>query len=242
LYGIRSGTSLAAAHVSGVAALLFSHFPNCTNNQIRNAMIRSTAEPPTKDIRRNRFGWDHHYGWGIVNAGKAYELLTKGCVSAGGVYPSITNILSNQALGGIDQKVIGASPPFENMGSTLDTWTGISGSSIDDLMAGTNYLTNVPNQSICLINLLEGLNNSGNNSGSRIKGWLLPPVTGNYSFWIAASDNGEFLLSTDSDPANKVRACHTPGPVSHKNFTAYSEQKSNPISLVADQAYYYEVR
>ena len=197
-------------------------------------MIRSTAEPPTKDIRRNRFGWDHHYGWGIVNAGKAYELLTKGCVSAGGV--------SNQALGGIDQKVMGASPPFENMGSTLDTWTNISGSSIADLMNVTNYLTNVPNQSTRLIDLLEGLNNSGYNSGSRIKGWLLPNVTGNYSFWIAASDNGEFLLSTDSDPANKVRACYTPGPVSHKKFTAYPEQKSNPISLVAGQAYYYEVR
>ena len=205
-------------------------------------MIRSTAEPPTTDIRRNRFGWDHQYGWGIVNAGKAYELLTKGCVFAGGVYPSITNILSNQALGGIDQKVIGASPPFANMGSTLDTWIGISGSSIDDLMDRTNYLTNVPNQSTRLTNLLEGLNNSGNDYGSRIKGWLLPPVTGKYSFWIAASENGRFWLSTDSDPAKKVLACHTPGPVSHHNFTAYSEQMSNPISLVSGQAYYYEVR
>jgi hypothetical protein len=103
-------------------------------------------------------------------------------------------------------------------GATLYTWTNIS-----------------DNQSTRLIDLLEG-------SGSRIKGWLLPPVTGNYSFWIAASENGGFWLSTDSDPAKKVLVCQTPGPVSYHNFTAYSEQKSNPISLVSGRANFFEVR
>ena len=127
-------------------------------------------------------------------------------------------------------------------GATLDTWTGISGTSINDLMVGTHNMTTVPNQSMRLTNLLEGLYNAGDNYGSRMKGWLLPLVTGDYSFWIAASDSGELWLSTGVDPSKKVRTCYTPGPVSHHNFTAYSEQKSNPISFVAGQAYYYEVR
>ena len=38
-YGFKSGTSMACPHVAGVAALLISLFPTCTNNQIRNAMI-----------------------------------------------------------------------------------------------------------------------------------------------------------------------------------------------------------
>ncbi len=34
-----------------------TNFPNCTNNQIRNAMIASTTKPPTTDPR-NTPGWD----------------------------------------------------------------------------------------------------------------------------------------------------------------------------------------
>ncbi len=48
----------ATPHVAGVAALLWSHFPDCTNNQIRNAMIHSAADPPT-----NAVGWTAEYGW-----------------------------------------------------------------------------------------------------------------------------------------------------------------------------------
>ena len=127
-------------------------------------------------------------------------------------------------------------------GATLDTWTDISGTSISDLMVGTHNLTTVPNQSTRLTDLLEGSNNAGDSFGSRMKGLLIIPKSGDYSFWIAADDNAEFWLSTDSNSANKVRVCYTPGPVSRRNFTANSEQKSNPISLVAGQAYYYEVR
>jgi hypothetical protein len=97
---------MATAHVAGVAALLMSHFPNCTNNQIRNAMLNSASEPPPDD-KRTENGWDQFYGWGIVDAGKAYEHLnTTGCVCAGGAYNTSETTLSDQALGGRDQKVI----------------------------------------------------------------------------------------------------------------------------------------
>ena len=70
----------------------------------------------------------------------------------------------------------------------------------------------------------------------------MPPITGDYIFWIAADDTGEFWLSTDDDPANKVLECFTPGPVSRYFFSAYPEQQSAPIPLVAGQNYYFEVR
>jgi xyloglucan-specific exo-beta-1,4-glucanase len=137
---------------------------------------------------------------------------------------------------------VGANCTDRYCGAILDTWTGINGNSIFDLMSGTNFLTNVPNQSTRLTNLLEGPNNAGDSYGSQMKGWLVAPVSGNYTFWIASDDNGEFWLSTDSDPANKVRACYSPEWTGARYWTKYSEQKSNPISLVAGQAYYYEVR
>jgi hypothetical protein len=40
-YAEYSGTSMATPHASGVAALVWSHFPNCTNQQIRYALAYS---------------------------------------------------------------------------------------------------------------------------------------------------------------------------------------------------------
>ncbi len=75
-----------------------------------------------------------------------------------------------------------------------------------------------------------------------MKGWLMPPITGNYTFWIAADDTGEFWLSTDDDPAKMARVCFVPGPVLPYSFIYHPEQRSDPINLVAGQTYYFEVR
>merc|ERR1719323_1016700 len=40
-YAIWSGTSMACPHAAGVAALVWSHFPECTNHQIRMALLES---------------------------------------------------------------------------------------------------------------------------------------------------------------------------------------------------------
>ena len=127
-------------------------------------------------------------------------------------------------------------------GAILDTWTGISGSLIEDLRGGTNDLTSEPNQSTRLTNLLESPTDIGDNYGSQMKGWLLPPVTGTYSFWIASDASGEFWLSTDSDRVNKVLVCWLNESVLQYEFMNSTTQKSEPITLVAGQAYYYEVR
>ncbi len=70
----------------------------------------------------------------------------------------------------------------------------------------------------------------------------MPQVTGSYEFFIASDEQGEFWLSSTDNPANKICRCYQPAAVSPLFFTAFPEQKSSPILLMAGQAYYYEVR
>ena len=84
------------------------------------------------------------------------------------------------------------------------------------------------------------------NYGTHVRGYLYPPQTGEYTFFIASNDNSQLWLSTDEDPANKVYLagvwdggfgyCNT------RQWTKYpSEQKTDaPIRLEAGKRYYIE--
>ena len=55
-YERRSGTSAAAPHVTGAVALLKSHFPNCSNRQLRYAMAKSAVRNVIQDDNGKRDG------------------------------------------------------------------------------------------------------------------------------------------------------------------------------------------
>ena len=63
-YAIRSGTSMATAHVSGVAALLISANPSCNNTEIKDWLIQTARQLSITDL----------VGAGLVDA---YAVLTE---------------------------------------------------------------------------------------------------------------------------------------------------------------------
>jgi len=66
----RSGTSMAAAHVSGLSALIWSGYPGWSVGQVTE-VITSTAV----DVNRGAFpGWDEYLGWGRIDAARALSL------------------------------------------------------------------------------------------------------------------------------------------------------------------------
>ena len=65
-YDYMSGTSMACPHAAGVAALIWSQFPNVTRDWVR-AQLRYTGD----DLGDP--GFDEYYGYGRINARKAVE-------------------------------------------------------------------------------------------------------------------------------------------------------------------------
>lgn len=71
-YFIKSGTSMAAPHVSGLAALMWSARPELTAAQVTR-IITSTAADVNSDTHP---GWDEYLGWGRIDAGRALSRTT----------------------------------------------------------------------------------------------------------------------------------------------------------------------
>ncbi len=77
--------------------------------------------------------------------------------------------------------------------------------------------------------------------GQWIRGWIIPPETGNYRFYIASDDQSELWLSTNKTPAAKVKVSSVPEWTNYRQWDAYPSQKSAAIPLLANTPYYFEV-
>ena len=77
-YDYFSGTSMATPTTSGVAALVWSNHPGCTNADIREA-LKMTAED------QGDAGRDDYYGYGVIKAKAASDYLT--AIDCGGTPP-----------------------------------------------------------------------------------------------------------------------------------------------------------
>jgi hypothetical protein len=83
--------------------------------------------------------------------------------------------------------------------------------------------------------------NAGNHCGARMRGWLRPPVDGDYVFAIAADDRSELWLSTDEHPERRRRIAGNTVSTDVAEFhRQVSKQRSQPIPLKGGRIYYIE--
>ena len=106
-YRSLSGTSMATAHVSGVAALIISKRPNLTHEEVRQILI-STTDPITES--------PEFVSAGNLNAARA--LMASGSLQARILSPETHSGGSNQI------KIVGTAGGFK-----FDTWQLLSGPS-----------------------------------------------------------------------------------------------------------------
>jgi len=117
-------------------------------------------------------------------------------------------------------------------------WNNISGSAVSNLTSNLNYPNNP--SSAGTRTLFEMPINSGNNIGVRMSGYICPPTSGNYVFWIASDASGELWLSTTSSSVNKIKIAYNTSSTNYREWNKYTTQKSASINLTAGQVYYVE--
>ncbi len=122
---------------------------------------------------------------------------------------------------------------------TREVWDGLGLTTVAAFAASARYQT-PPSRSAPLPNLEAPLNDS-DNYGARVRGYICPPYTGSYKFWIASDDGSELKLSPNSAPAGAVRIAYTDYGSDPRDWDQGPTQQSQPLNLTAGVPYFIEV-
>ncbi len=117
---------------------------------------------------------------------------------------------------------------------TREYWGGVQGNRVSDIP-----LAREPTSSNELT-LFEGPANIGTNYGTRIRGYICPPATGNYYFYISSNDHSELWLSNNEDPASRVRIAYVTGATGSRQWNKFPTQRSVAIPLIQGGKYFIE--
>ena len=95
---------------------------------------------------------------------------------------------------------------------TRDIWNGGSRNSISDIPLNTT-----PNESSTL-NKFEAAPFTAADNAQRVRGFICPPQTGIYTFWIASDEDSQLWLSTNANASNKKLVANVKGEYSKQSM------------------------
>jgi len=122
------------------------------------------------------------------------------------------------------------------LGSALrEYWSGINVTTIDNLLLEAAY-PNYPDYFI-LEDLTDSPSGQADYFAQRIRAYVYPPVTGDYTFYLTSDNDSRLYLSSDDDPANKVEIIDLPSTRSYRSWTG---TYSATVTLEAGKRYYLE--
>lgn len=135
----------------------------------------------------------------------------------------------------------------QTQGLTYERWNNLPGNSVETLRHdGIN--ARLPDH-VGTVTLASAPVDVGNNHGTRLRGQLVAPATGDYTFFIAGDDNVELWLAHDpaEDPAFDTTAPWNRRLIAwHRHYTASNQwdkspsQRSEAIHLQAGESYHLE--
>lgn len=123
---------------------------------------------------------------------------------------------------------------------TREVWNNIAGSQVSDLTLLPNFHGGSDSSSEILG--AEAPSNAGDNYGTKLRGYLIAPVTGDYTFFESGDDSVELWMSTDFNKFHAERIAYHKGWTNPRQWDKFPTQKSEEIRLTAGQKCYIELR
>lgn len=124
-------------------------------------------------------------------------------------------------------------------GIELQMWKSIGGKNVRALTRNARFP--LSSSSSELVQELDFIDSKGDKYGQRLRGLLMVPESGAYTFWLSADESAEVWLSGDDTPDNKRLIAFVNKPSGYKIWDRYKTQKSPTINLDAGTPYYFEV-
>ncbi len=119
-------------------------------------------------------------------------------------------------------------------------YDNINGGAVSDLTGSANFPYNASSE--VYLTSADYETDRGENYGSAMRGFVIPPTTGSYTFWIASDDCGELRISPDTTQANAVVRASNTNYTDPYVYNAFASQQSAALTLTAGQPYYIEAR
>jgi len=119
-----------------------------------------------------------------------------------------------------------------------ERWKDIPGTDVTALTGHASF-SGKPGTTLSLT-LFEGPRDAADEFGARIRGYVHPPATGPYTFWIASDDDSELWLSPGEEPARKVKIAYQTAAAPLRDWNRHATQKSAPVVLAKGRRYYIE--
>lgn len=135
-----------------------------------------------------------------------------------------------------------AAIPQESEPGKVDVWyfDGISGETVDTLTSADAY-PDSPSE-ISELTQLQRLEDRANYYGTLIRGFIEPPESGEYTFYVSGDDETAFWLSESQDASGASQIATTGRATRIGDYDRYSSQTSPVRYLEAGNQYYFEIR
>ena len=182
----------------------------------------------TLDPSRSVSSWAITAGNGsgifAINASGQVTLQTPGSLGSPAAYQLTVRVTDSAGQSGYGQVTVYANA---SLGVREERWTGWN------VTTGTPVFTGYQTSFTTAQNVAD-------NYTRRLSGWIIPPVTGLYTFWIASDDDSRLSLSSSASSSAKEDIATVGGWTGFQSWDEKSTQKSAPKFLIAGHPYYVE--
>ena len=188
--------------------------------------------------------WSQVSGPGSASFGIATSASTAITFPLGGLYRlQFTAVRDGYTLTELYDCSVNLTPPpagFVPGQVDYELYTGLSGTTVASLTNAAKF-PNSPD----VVGTLTRLDHAygADSYGERIRGYIVPPGSGSYRFYIASDDESLFRMNTNGAAVTGLTVlCSVPsgGYTDANEWGKYTNQASRTVALAAGQPYYFE--